>query len=72
LKPFYAEYLPVLQKALDAVFVRQGIPEYGSVIWNAAGDYSTDVLSGDMSPEAARDRWIDRMNRELQRAGYRE
>jgi len=72
LKPFYAEYLPVLQQALDAVFIRQGIPEYGSVIWNAAGDYATDVLSGDMSAEAARDRWIDRMNRELERGGYRQ
>ncbi|WFE75329.1 ABC transporter substrate-binding protein [Roseinatronobacter sp. S2] len=44
-RPFYPEYLPVLQDALDAVFIRQGIPEYGSVIWNAAGDYATDVHS---------------------------
>ncbi len=71
LKPFYADYLPVLQQGLDAVFIRQGIPEYGSVIWNAAGDYATDVLSGDLTPEEARDRWTERMDREFERAGYR-
>ena len=33
LRPFYKDYLPTFEQVLESVFIRQGIPEYGAVMW---------------------------------------
>lgn len=70
-KPYYADLLPAFLAALDYQFLRQGIPEYHATVWNPAGDYWTDVFSGDLTPEQAQRRWVETMIREFERAGYR-
>lgn len=72
LEPYYADFLPAYEQTLEQVFVRQGIPEYGTVMWQGTVDFATDVLSGDLTPEQAQDRWVDNMRRTFQRAGYLE
>ncbi|QNI03347.1 extracellular solute-binding protein [Halomonas sp. SH5A2] len=72
LEPHYDDFLPAYEQTLEHVFVRQGIPEYGTVMWQGTVDFATDVLSGDLTPEQAQDRWVDNMTRTFQRAGYLE
>ncbi len=70
LEPYYADFLPAFGQVLEAVFIRQGIPEYGSAMWQGTADFVTDVLSGDLTPEEAQQRWVEDMRREFERAGY--
>ncbi len=35
MEPYYADFLPAYEQTLEQVFVRQGIPEYGTVIWRS-------------------------------------
>lgn len=72
LEPHYGNFLPAYEQTLSQVFVRQGIPEYGTVMWQGTVDFATDVLSGDLTPEQAQDRWVSNMERTFQRAGYLE
>ena len=72
MQPYFDKFLPAYQQTLDAVFVRQGIPEYGSVMWQGTVDFITDTFSGDLTPEQAQTRWVDNMNRAFTRAGYIE
>ena len=69
-RDYYADLLPAFLAALDYQFLRQGIPEYGSAVWNPAADFWTDVYSGDLTPQQAQQRWVDTMRREFERAGY--
>jgi len=70
LQPYFADFLPAYQQTLEAVFVRQGIPEYGSVMWQGTVDFITDVFSGDLTAEQAQNRWVADMRRAFTRAGY--
>lgn len=70
LQPYYADFLPAYQQTLEQVFVRQGIPEYGAVMWQGTVDFITDVMSGDLTAEQAQQRWVDNMRRAFRRAGY--
>jgi ABC-type sugar transport system, periplasmic component len=70
LRPYYAEFLPAYEQVLQSVFIRQGIPEYGSVMWNGTTDFITDVFSGDLTAEQAQTRWVESMNDAFRRAGY--
>ena len=70
LRPFYKDYLPTFEQVLQSVFIRQGIPEYGAVMWGGATDYITDVYSGDLSPEQAQERWVANMTEAFKAAGY--
>ncbi|MFN4158087.1 MAG: ABC transporter substrate-binding protein [Gemmobacter sp.] len=70
LKPYYASFLPAYEKTLQQVFIRQGIPEYGSVMWNGTTEFITDVFSGDLSPEQAQTRWVGSMTEAFKAAGY--
>lgn len=70
LKPFYGGFLPAFEQVLESVFIRQGIPEYGAVMWSGATDFITDVYSGDLTPEQAQDRWVERMTEAFKAAGY--
>lgn len=70
LEPYYADFLPAYEQTLEAVFVRQGIPEYGSVMWQGTVDFITDVYSGDLTPEQAQHRWDTLMLATFRRAGY--
>jgi len=70
LEPYYADFLPAYEQTLESVFIRQGIPEYGSVMWQGTVDFATDVLSGDLTAEQAQSRWVDNMRAEFRRAGY--
>lgn len=72
MQPYFDEFLPAYQKTLEQVFVRQGIPEYGAVMWQGTVNFITDTFSGDLTPEQAQDRWVDDMNRAFERAGYIE
>lgn len=72
LKPYYADFLPAYEQVLESVFIRQGIPEYGAVMWNGTTEFITDVFSGDLTPEQAQDRWVGNMNAAFRRAGYIE
>lgn len=72
LRPYYAEFLPAYEQVLQSVFIRQGIPEYGSVMWNGTTDFITDVFSGDLTAEQAQTRWVNSMTDAFQRAGYIE
>lgn len=67
---FYEEFLPVFQEQMNYGFPRQPIPEWGAVMYNATGEFAADVVEDVMSPEAARDRWLDRMLNEFEAAGY--
>jgi len=67
---FYEDFLPVFQEQMNYGFPRQPIPEWGAVMYNATGEFAADVVEGVMSPEEARDRWVDRMLREFRAAGY--
>ena len=69
-RDYYADLLPAYLAALDYQFLRQGIAEYGSAVWNPAADFWTDVFSGDLTPDQAQRRWVDTMVREFERAGY--
>ena len=69
-RDYYASFLPAFQQVLEHVFVRQGIPEFGSVMWDGTADFWTDVFSGDLSPEQAQQRWVNDMRRQFERAGY--
>ena len=68
--PYYADFVPALGQALEVVFIRQGVPEYGSAMWQGTGDFALDVVSGDLTAEQAQERWAERMRREFERAGY--
>ena len=68
--PYYADFVPALGQALEVVFIRQGVPEYGSAMWQGTADFALDVVSGDLTPEQAQERWAERMKREFERAGY--
>ncbi|MEX2365303.1 MAG: extracellular solute-binding protein, partial [Pseudohongiellaceae bacterium] len=70
MKPYFEDFLPAYEKTLEAVFVRQGIPEYGAAMWQGTVDYITDVFSGDLTAEQAQDRWVRNMERTFRRAGY--
>ncbi len=70
LRPYYPEFLPAYEQVLQSVFIRQGIPEYGSVMWNGTTDFITDVFSGDLTAEQAQTRWVEGMNDAFRRAGY--
>jgi multiple sugar transport system substrate-binding protein len=70
LRPYYRDFLPAYEQVLQSVFIRQGIPEYGSIMWNGATDFITDIYSGDMTPQQAQDRWVREMNNTFRRAGY--
>ncbi|WP_333834472.1 ABC transporter substrate-binding protein [Rubrimonas sp.] len=70
MQPYFDKFLPAYQQTLEAVFVRQGIPEYGSVMWQGTVDFITDTFSGDLTPEQAQTRWVDDMKRAFRRAGY--
>lgn len=72
LEDHYEAFLPAYEQVLQQVFVRQGIPEYGTVMWQGTVDFATDVLSGDMTAEQAQSRWVRNMERTFQRAGYLE
>ncbi len=69
-QPYFEDFLPAYQQTLEQVFVRQGIPEYGSVMWQGTVDFITDVFSGDLTAEQAQTRWVDDMRRAFARAGY--
>jgi multiple sugar transport system substrate-binding protein len=68
--PYYADFVPALGQGLQEVFIRQGVPEYGSAMWQGTGDFALDVVSGDLTIEQAQERWAERMRREFERAGY--
>ncbi len=70
LRPYYADFLPAYEQVLQSVFIRQGIPEYGSVMWNGTTEFITDVFSGDLTPQQAQARWVRSMNDAFRRAGY--
>ncbi|MFN3664328.1 ABC transporter substrate-binding protein [Yoonia sp.] len=70
LRPYYPEFLPAYEQVLQSVFIRQGIPEYGSVMWNGTTEFITDVFSGDLTAEQAQTRWVNSMNDAFRRAGY--
>ena len=70
LQPFYDDFLPAFEQVLESVFIRQGIPEYGAVMWSGATDFITDVYSGDLTPEQAQVRWAERMTEAFKAAGY--
>ena len=70
MQPYFDKFLPAYQQTLEAVFVRQGIPEYGSVMWQGTVDFITDSFSGDLTPEQAQTRWVENMDRAFRRAGY--
>lgn len=72
LRPYYPSFLPAYEQVLQSVFIRQGIPEYGSVMWNGTTDFITDVFSGDLTPQQAQDRWARSMTDAFRRAGYIE
>ncbi|NNU80889.1 extracellular solute-binding protein [Halovulum dunhuangense] len=72
LRPYYGKFLPAYEQVLQSVFIRQGIPEYGSVMWNGTTDFITDVFSGDLTPEQAQTRWANTMTDAFRRAGYVE
>lgn len=72
LEPYYADFLPAYEETLEQVFVRQGIPEYGTVMWQGTVDFITDVFSGDLTAEQAQDRWVIMMESHFRRAGYLE
>jgi ABC-type glycerol-3-phosphate transport system substrate-binding protein len=72
LRPYYPDFLPAYEQVLQSVFIRQGIPEYGSVMWNGTTDFITDVYSGDLTPQQAQDRWVRDMTNAFRRAGYVE
>ncbi|MFN7024909.1 MAG: ABC transporter substrate-binding protein [Pseudorhizobium sp.] len=69
-QPYYPEFLPAYEKVLQQVFIRQGIPEYGTVMWNGTTDFITDVFSGDLTAEQAQTRWVNTMNDAFKAAGY--
>lgn len=69
---FYDDFLPVFQEQMEYGFARQPIPEYGAVMYNPSGEFAADVVEGVMSAEEAQQRWIDRMMREFEAAGYLE
>ena len=69
-QPYYEDFLPAYEQVLEAVFIRQGIPEYGAVMWTGTTDFITDVFAGDLTPEQAQDRWARDMRMAFQRAGY--
>ncbi|TGD41772.1 extracellular solute-binding protein [Pseudotabrizicola sediminis] len=70
LKPYYANFLPAYEKTLQQVFIRQGIPEYGAVMWNGTTEFITDVFSGDLTGEQAQQRWVSSMTEAFTAAGY--
>jgi len=70
LQPYYADFLPAYEQVLQSVFIRQGIPEYGSVMWNGTTEFITDVFSGDLTAEQAQARWVRDMTDGFRRAGY--
>jgi multiple sugar transport system substrate-binding protein len=70
LQPYFEDFLPAYEQTLEQVFVRQGIPEYGAVMWQGTVDFITDVMSGDLTAEQAQQRWVDDMRRAFERAGY--
>ena len=72
LRPYYPDFLPAYEQVLQSVFIRQGIPEYGSVMWNGTTDFITDIYSGDLTPQQAQDRWVRDMTAAFRRAGYVE
>lgn len=72
LEPYYDDFLPAYEQVLEQVFIRQGIPEYGSVMWQGTVDFITDVFSGALTAEQAQDRWVENMNQTFRRAGYIE
>lgn len=72
LRPYYPAFLPAYEQVLQSVFIRQGIPEYGSVMWNGTTEFITDVFSGDLTAEQAQTRWVASMTDAFQRAGYIE
>ena len=69
-EPYYEDFLPAYEATLEQVFIRQGIPEYGDVMWQGTVDFITDVFSGDLTPEQAQDRWVNNMESSFRRAGY--
>ncbi|MFN3313874.1 MAG: ABC transporter substrate-binding protein [Hyphomonas sp.] len=69
-QPYYADFLPAYEQVLDQVFIRQGIPEYGSAMWNGTTEFITDVFSGDLTAEQAQTRWVNAMTQAFQAAGY--
>jgi multiple sugar transport system substrate-binding protein len=71
-EPYFEDFLPAYEQVLEAVFIRQGIPEYGSVMWNGTTEFITDVFSGDLTAEQAQDRWVREMRATFQRASYLE
>ena len=72
LRPYYPDFLPAYEQVLESVFIRQGIPEYGAVMWNGTTEFITDVFSGDLTPEQAQTRWVNEMTAAFRRAGYIE
>ncbi|MBE0478643.1 extracellular solute-binding protein [Candidatus Aerophobetes bacterium] len=68
--PFYPDFLPVFQAQMEYGFPRQPIPEWGDVMYRAAGEFASDVLHGIMTPQEAQKRWVDYMRREFEAAGY--
>ena len=70
MQPYFEAFLPAYEKTLEAVFIRQGIPEYGAAMWQGTVDYITDVFSGDLTAEQAQNRWVRNMNQTFRRAGY--
>lgn len=70
MQPYFEAFLPAYEKTLEAVFVRQGIPEYGAAMWQGTVDYITDVFSGDLTATQAQNRWVRNMNQTFRRAGY--
>ena len=71
LQPYYGDFLPAFEKVLESVFIRQGIPEWGAVMWNGTTDFITDVYSGDLTAEQAQERWAKQMRDAFDAAGYR-
>ena len=69
-RPYFDEWAAAFAQQVEYAFLRQGIPEYGTVIFAMAGDFWNDVLSGDLTPEQAAERWAREMRREFQAAGY--
>ena len=72
LKPYYEDFLPAYGQVLEQVFIRQGIPEYGSAMWNGTQEFITDTFSGDLTPEQAQERWVKNMTEAFEAAGYIE
>lgn len=69
-QPYYKDFLPAYEKTLESVFIRQGIPEYGAVMWQGTTDYITEVFSGAMTPVQAQQRWVRMLDTSFRRAGY--